>query len=251
MTWRLIALAVAGALTVQNPGGRAAVTVSAAVSLSDALEEVARAYAKAGGGPVRFNFAGSNVLARQIINGAPVDLFISADDQQMEVVEKAGALKAGSRVDLVANQLAVIAASDRAAFIRDNFARAPSDIRRLALGDPAAVPAGVYARQYLEKQGLWDAYESRVVPTTNVRAALTAVEGGGADAAIVYVTDAKVARHAVIAFVIPVDQAPRIAYPAGLISSSAEAARFLAFLRESPEARAIFTRHGFLPAPPR
>src|SRR6187397_474011 len=83
------------------------ITVAAAVSLTDVLEEAAKAYGAAGGGPVRFNLAGSNVLARQIVNGAPADVFISADEAQMEVVEKAGAILAGSRVDLVGNQLAV------------------------------------------------------------------------------------------------------------------------------------------------
>jgi molybdate transport system substrate-binding protein len=244
----LIAVAVMGLALVQAP---APVTVSAAISLNEALEEAAWAYAKAGGGPVRFNLAGSNVLARQIVSGAPVDLFISADEQQMDVVEKAGLVQPGSRVNLVANQLAVVADTDRAAFVREHFSRAAPEIKRLALGDPAAVPAGVYARQYLERQGLWKAYEPRVVPMSSVRAALAAVETGGADAAIVYVTDAAIARRSAIAFRVPIDQAPRIVYPAALISASNDAARFLTFLRESPEAAAIFARHGFLPAPAR
>jgi molybdate transport system substrate-binding protein len=248
---RLLAFAALGLLSVQGSTTGATVTVSAAISLTGALEDASRAFSKAGGGTVRFNFAGSNVLARQIINGAPVDLFISADEQQMDLVEKAGLLRPGSRVALVGNQLAVVAASDRVAFVRDNFTRAPPEIRRLALGDPSAVPAGVYARQYLEKQGLWKAYEARVVPTANVRAALLAVESGGADAAIVYVTDVAAASHASIAFAVPVEQAPRIVYPAAAISASPEAARFLSFLRESPDARAIFARYKFLPVPSR
>jgi molybdate transport system substrate-binding protein len=232
------------------------ITVSAAVSLSEALEEAAKAYSASGGGPVRFNFAGSNVLARQIVNGAPADLFISADEEQMNVVAKAGGVRSGTRVDLLGNQLAVVAPADRVAFVREQFARAPAEIRRLAMGDPAAVPAGVYARQYLEKRGLWAAYEPRVVPTANVRAALTAVDTGAVDAAIVYVTDAAVARNAAVAFVVPVDEGPRIVYPAAILSGAAnrtEAERFLAFLR-APEASAIFARHKFTPLvsrPPR
>lgn len=224
-------------------------TVSAAISLSESLEEAAKAYAAAGGGPVRFNFAGSNVLARQIVNGAPADLFLSADEEQMTVVEKAGKLVAGTRVDLLSNRLAVVALPERAALVREQFARAAPEIRRLAIGDPAAVPAGVYARQYLEKLGLWKAYESRVVPTTNVRAALTAVETGSADAAIVYATDAAVARNAIVVFVVPENQSPRIVYPAAVISSSAnrtEAEKFLAFLR-GPDGSAVFVRHKFTP----
>jgi molybdate transport system substrate-binding protein len=236
-------------LVGQDSAKGAPIAVSAAVSLSEALEAIAKAYAAAGGGPVRFNFAGSNVLARQIVNGAPVDLFISADEEQMNVVEKAGAVRPGTRVDLLSNQLAVVAPPDRAAFVREQFANAPPAIKRLALGDPAAVPAGVYARQYLEKRGLWKAYEPRVVPTTNVRAALTAVDTGAADAAIVYVTDAAVARNAAIAFVVPVEEGPRIVYPAAVMSGASNregAERFLQFLH-GPAASAIFTQQKFTP----
>jgi len=225
------------------------VAVSAAISLSESLEEAAKAYAAAGGGPVRFNFAGSNVLARQIVNAAPADLFISADEDQMNVVAKAGALRDGTRVELLGNQLAVVAPADRVAFVKEQFVRAPAEIRRLAIGDPAAVPAGVYARQYLEKKKLWTAYESRLVPTTNVRAALTAVENGAADAAIVYVTDVAAARNAALAFVVPVEEGPRIVYPAAVLSAAknqVEAERFLSFLR-GREAAAIFRRYKFIP----
>ena len=224
-------------------------TVSAATSLTDVLADIAKAYRAAGGGEVRFNLAGSNVLARQIVNGAPVDLFISADEEQMNVVAKAGQIVAGSRVDLVSNQLAVVASPDRAAFVRERFAQAPPEIRRIAIGDPAAVPAGVYARRYLESAGLWTKYEPRVVPTANVRAALVAVESGGADAAIVYATDLAAARHATVAFLVPIDKGPRIVYPAAVLSASAnqtEARRFLDFLAGT-DAAAIFTRHKFIP----
>jgi molybdate transport system substrate-binding protein len=247
MRGRTLALCVLALLTAQPPRAPASLTVSAAVSLTEVIEEIAKAYARSGGGLVRFNFAASNVLARQIVNGAPVDVFISADEAQMDLVEKAGAIQGGSRIGLVGNQLAIVAAVDRAAFVRDNFTRAAPGIRRLALGDPAAVPAGVYARQYLEKQGLWKAYESRVVPTTSVRAALAAVETGGADAAIVYATDVGVARRAAVAFVVPVEQGPRIVYPAAVISKNVEAARLMTFLC-TDEASVIFARHKFLTA---
>jgi len=248
---RLAFLVVVAALALPQAPSEP-ITVAAAVSLTDALEEAAKAYGAAGGGPVRFNLAGSNVLARQIVNGAPADLFISADEAQMAVVEKAGAILASSRIDLVGNQLAVAAAPEKAELVRQQFARAPAEIRRLAIGDPAAVPAGVYAKRYLEQKNLWSVYESRIVPTTNVRAALTAVETGGADAAIVYLTDLTAARSAVLAFVVPAGEGPRIVYPAAVVASSrkqAEAQRFLAFLRR-PEASAIFTRYKFVVPPP-
>ena len=247
MIARPLVLGLLVLLTAQHPQAPRTLTVSAAISLTEVLEEIARTYAARGGGPVRFNFAASNVLARQIVNGAPVDVFISADEAQMDVVEKAGAVQSGSRVSLVSNQLAVVAAADRADFVRKNFTRAPPEIRRLAVGEPTAVPAGVYARQYLEKQGLWKAYESRVVPTTSVRAALAAVETGGADAAIVYVTDVRVARHTAVAFVVPIDQGPRIGYPAAVISKHPDASRFMTFLC-TDEASEILARHKFLTA---
>jgi molybdate transport system substrate-binding protein len=248
MILRLAGLALLCGLSLQPSAPPEPLMVAAAVSLSDVLEEIAKAYAAAAGGPVRFNLAGSNVLARQIVSGAPADVFISADEAQMDVVQKAGAVLAGSRVDLVENQLAVVATPDRVDFVRQEFARAPAGIRRLAMGDPAAVPAGVYARRYLEQQGLWTAYEPRVVPTTNVRAALAAVETGSVDAAIVYLTDLAAARTAVLAFVVPAGQGPRIVYPGAVLASSrnqAEAKRFLAFLRER-DAAAIFARYQFV-----
>jgi molybdate transport system substrate-binding protein len=226
----------------------ATITVSAAISLTDVLNEIAAAYAKADGGAVRFNFAGSNVLARQIVNGAPADLFISADAAQMDLVEQAGAIAAGSRVVLVGNRLAIVATEERVAVVRSRFQDAPAEIRRLAIGDPAAVPAGRYAKAYLQRRGLWGAYEPRIVPTSNVRAALAAVENGAADAAIVYTTDLLTAKRARQALVVPAAEGPRIVYPAAIVRDGPNPAggrRFLDFLR-SAEARRVFAEAGFL-----
>lgn len=248
MLMRVQFVALLCSLTALQAVAPEPILVAAAVSLSDVLEEIAAAYAAAGGARVRFNLAGSNVLARQIVNGAPADVFISADEAQMHVVESAGAVLAGSRVDLVGNQLAIVTTPERVEMVREQFLRAPPGIRRVAIGDPAAVPAGVYARRYLEQRGLWAAYESRLVPTTNVRAALAAVETGSVDAAIVYLTDLAAARTAGLAFAVPVADGPRIVYPGAVVASSrnqAEAKRFLAFLRE-PAAAAIFARHRFV-----
>ena len=245
-------------LLVLMPGqlpAPAAITVSAAVSLTDALTAVAGEYANGGRGGVRFNFGASNVLARQVVNGAPVDLFISADEAQMDVVSRAGLIKDGSRVDLLSNQLAVVVPSDRPrTFGSINDLAGPS-FRRIAIGDPAAVPAGIYARQYLEKEGVWEAVSARIVPTGSVRAALTAAESGAVDAAIVYRTDARVALKATIAWVVATDRGPRIVYPAAIVRTStrpAEAQRFLDFLRGASAARA-FERAGFtvIPSTPR
>jgi molybdate transport system substrate-binding protein len=245
-----LTLTLAVLTSVQDGAPRAPITVSAAISLTDALEQIVKAYAASGGGPVRLNLAASNVLARQIVNGAPADVFISADEAQMDVVQRANRVVAGTRRDLLRNQLAVVASPDRAAYVRGHFTAAPPDLRRIAIGDPAAVPAGVYARQYLEAAGLWNAYESRIVPTANVRAALSAVENGSADAAIVYLSDTTITTRATVAFVVPAAQGPRIVYPAAVLTSSSDpdaAKRFVAFL-SGPEASALFERHKFLPA---
>jgi len=243
----LIVLCLAASLAGQGAPEQRPITVSAAVSLTDALSAIAADYAKAGRGTVRFNFGASNVLARQIVQGAPVDLFISADEAQMEVVARAALVKEGSRVDLLGNQLAVVVPSDRPRTFSSIAQIADPALRRIALGDPAAVPAGVYARQYLEKEGLWKAVEPRVVPAASVRAALAAVESGAADAAIVYRTDARIALRATVAWVVPADRGPRIVYPAALVrgsKNSDEAARFLDYLRSADAAR-VFTRFGF------
>ena len=120
------------------------ITVSAAVSLTESLTAVAEAYARTGG-TVRFNFAASNVLARQIVNGAPVDVFISADEAQMDVVAAAGLVKDGSRADLLRNQLAVAVPNDRQRTFKSIRELAEPSFKRVAIGDPAAGPAGVYA----------------------------------------------------------------------------------------------------------
>ena len=252
----LPALAVAAAaLTAQTLPARAPITVSAAVSLTEALTVAAREYAQAGGGTIRFNFGASNVLARQIVDGAPVDIFISADEQQMDIVAAAGLVKAGSRADILSNQLAVVVPNDRNRTLGGIRALTDPAFRRIAIGDPDAVPAGVYAKQYLQKVGIWDQIAPRIVPAGSVRAALTAVETGAADAAIVYRTDARVALKATVAYIVPADRGPRIVYPAAIVKNASapdEAKRFLDYLRGAAAAR-LFERFGFTVAaqPPR
>lgn len=220
------------ALIASGTRQEAAITVSAAASLTDAMEAIAKAYAATGGGPVQFNFAGSNALARQIANGAPVDVFISADEAQMDVAQRAGAIDERTRVDLLGNRLAVV--TRPGTHVAGPEALTGPNIERIAIGDPAAVPAGVYARRYFEKSGVWDALRPKLIPVSNVRAALSAVEKGSADAAVVYVTDAALSRGVILSFVLDGPAAPRIVYPAAIVRATqnhAAAARFLAFLR--------------------
>jgi molybdate transport system substrate-binding protein len=233
-------------------GAERTLTVSAAISLSDVLEEIAGAYRRGGGAAIRLNLASSNALARQIVSGAPVDVFVSADQAQIDVAARAAALVRHSETIVAANQLVVVAAPGRVHDIAQGFRRAAPGIRRLAIGDPSGVPAGVYARAYLEGQGLWSAYHGRLIPTPNVRAVLAAVEHGGADAGIVYATDARHSRRVAVALSVPLDQSPFIGYYAAIVSRAAdeeEARRFLRFLR-GDDAKRIFAGHGFLPVPP-
>ena len=168
----------------------------------------------------------------------------------MDVVGAAQLLVEGSRVDLLRNQLAIVVPSDRPRLLTGPRELTAPAFRRIALGDPAAVPAGVYAKAYLEQQNLWAELAPKVVPSGSVRAALAAVETGAADAAIVYRTDARIALKATVAYVVPVDRGPRIVYPAALVKGSTaadESRRFLDFLRGATAAR-IFERFGFTPA---
>lgn len=224
----------------------AAVTVCAAVSLTDALEAVAQEYSSAGGGPVRFNFAGSNTLARQLVHGAPADLFISADEAQMEVVAAAGVIDASTRIDLLGNRLAIVTRGGGATVAGARDLARP-EIHRIAIGDPSAVPAGVYARRYLEGLRVWETVQDRIVPVANVRAALAALTNGSVDAAIVYESDT--VGTDVRTVIVEGRDAPKIVYPAAIVKTARnreEARRFLGFLRSAAASR-IFTRYKFTP----
>jgi molybdate transport system substrate-binding protein len=242
---RLALLLFASALLAAPPPP---LTISAAISLTNALDALGPIYMRGGGGPVRFNYGASNALARQIVSGAPVDVFISADEVQMNVAAAGGVLIDATRVNLLGNRLAVVTTRVTRVSVKDVNGLTAAGIRRIAIGDPAAVPAGIYARQYLEARGVWQSLQPKLVPMPNVRAAVAAVEHGGAEAAIVYESDATTAK-ADLAFVVTGADAPRIVYPAAVVKSSrhqAEAARFLTFLC-GDEAAGVFVQHKFVP----
>jgi len=225
--------------------------VSAAASLSDVLKELVATWRANGGEPVALNLAGSSTLARQIELGAPADLFLSADEAQMDRVAKAGRLLDGSRHALLGNTLVVVTPADSLLAIRTPESLAAPAIRRIALADPQAVPAGVYARRWLTSIGLWTRIESRVVPLENVRAALAAVASGNVDAGIVYATDAAVCERCRVDLKVEGPRAPKIVYPLAILADSThleEARRFSAFLG-SAAARTTFERWGFSTLP--
>ena len=225
------------------------VVVFAAASLGDALREIGAAFEARTGNRVVLSFGGSNDLARQIRAGAPAEIFVSASTERMDEVQGAGFVRPPDRVDLLSNRLVVVvpAGSTTALATAEDL----MGVRRLALGDPQAVPAGIYARQWLEERGLWERVRDRVVPTLDVRAALAAVESGNTDAGIVYRTDAAISKRVRVAFEVPAEEAPRIVYPAALLATArGPAARaFFEHLRTAA-ARQMFERVGFefLPA---
>jgi molybdate transport system substrate-binding protein len=244
--WRARArLTVLAALLAAGPAGAEEVAVYSAASLTDALEEVARVFEKETGHKVILNFGGSNDLARQIKAGAPADVFFSADSAQMDGLEAAGLVRAHDRVDLLSNVLVVVAPAASAA--RIGAAQDLLALRRLALADPQAVPAGVYARTWLQSVGLWDKLKDKVVPTLDVRAALAAVEAGHADAGIVYRTDAAISKRVRVAFEVPRAEGPPIVYPLAPIAASKKPATAqLVRHLTSERARAVYRRFGFL-----
>ena len=218
------------------------------MSLSGPLEAVAWEFEELTGTRVDLNFAGSDTLATQLVAGAEVDVFLSADERQMTRVAAEGLLEAGTRADLFSNQLVVVVPSDRTALVVDVYGLSAPDVRRVALGDPDAVPAGVYAKRYLQSAGVWEAVRAKVVSTRNVRAVLAAVEAGNVDAGIVYRTDLVLADHTTLAFAVPNGEGPMIRYPGAALRSTRrlrEARLFLAFLRE-PAARRAFEAAGFI-----
>jgi molybdate transport system substrate-binding protein len=222
------------------------VLVFAAASTTEALQEVGRAFTKEQGTAVQFAFGASSDLARQAVAGAPVDVFLSADTVKMDQVEKAGLVQPGTRVELLSNRLVVVVPADSKRKVAS--AAELRGVKRLAIADPAAVPAGIYAKAWLEKAGVWKELEPRVIPALDVRAALAAVETGRVDAGVVYATDAALSKRVRVVLTIPEAEGPRIIYPAAALAKgkAPEAGRdFVRFLQGGP-ARSIFERYGFI-----
>jgi molybdate transport system substrate-binding protein len=224
--------------------------VFAAASLSDALKELAPAYEARSGDKLRFNLGASSLLARQIKEGAPADVFFSADEAKMNDLAKAGLIAVETRRSLLSNTLVIVVHIEKGAAVNSPADLASDAVRRLALAEPLTVPAGIYAREYLQRAGLWDQVRGKVVPLENVRACLSMVESGNVDAGIVYRTDALISKKVRIAYEVAFADGPKIAYPLAVTreTKQPEAARRLAAFLASAEARAVFAKYGFLPA---
>jgi molybdate transport system substrate-binding protein len=223
----------------------------AAASLTDAVREIASNFEQETGTKVKLNFGASNLLARQIEEGAPADVFLSADDAKMDQLAKRNLIDPDSRRNVLSNSLVIVARTDSPLTIA-----APKDllqpvVKKIALADPQAVPAGIYAREYLKRVQLFEQISERILPTENVRAALAAVEAGNADAAFVYKTDAAISKEVRVVFSVPVADTPPINYPVAIIRETkarAEAEQFINYLR-SPAAIKVFEEYGFIIKP--
>ena len=223
--------------------------VFAAASLKESFDEAALAFAHARRQKVAVAYASSSALARQIENGAPAHVFVSADGEWMDYLAARGLIDAATRADLLRNRLALIAPAGSTSRIDLKAGLRLSPLLgtgRLAIADPDHVPAGKYARAALDKLGAWKEVETRLARAQNVRAALIFVARGEAPLGIVYRTDALAEKRVKMLALFPADSHPAIVYPVAVTASSKHvaAAGFVAFLK-SREAHAIFERHGF------
>jgi molybdate transport system substrate-binding protein len=225
-------------------------TVFGAASLTNVLQDVGDAFTKETSIAVKFSFAASSTLARQIENGAPADIFMSADSDWMDYLQTRQLIQPSTRKDIVGNRLVLIAPANSSVKLKiePNFALAAAlGQGRLATGDPGSVPVGRYAEAALTKLGVWNQIEQRIVRADNVRSALTFVDRGEAPLGIVYETDALIDKKVRVVDVFPADSHPPIVYPVALTRTAQSAAsRFIAFL-ESPAAAQTFKSYGFVP----
>lgn len=240
-------------LSVTAPGGaeeraQPELTVFAAASLTDVLTEIGAAFEAKRGVHVRFSFAASPALARQIESGAAADVFVSADLEWMDYLVQRSLIDPATRRNVANNRLVLIAPQDSGIELKiaPGFAllQALGD-GRLATGDPASVPVGRYARAALTSLGVWQQVESRLVPAENVRAALALVSRGEVPLGIVYRTDALIDAKVKVIDVFPEDTHPPIVYPAAATThAEPSASSFLAFLGD-PATRQLFVKYGF------
>jgi molybdate transport system substrate-binding protein len=249
-TWALMCgLAIAPCGHAAEPE-QITLTVFGASSLTNVLQDIGDAFTKETSIAVKFSFAASSTLARQIENGAPADIFMSADSDWMDYLQTRHLIQPSTRKDVVGNRLVLIAPANSSVKLKiePNFALAAAlGQGRLATGDPGAVPVGRYAEAALTKLGIWNQIEQRIVRADNVRSALTFVDRGEAPLGIVYETDALIDKKVRVVDVFPADSHPPIVYPVALTRTAQSAAsRFIAFL-ESPAAAQTFKSYGFVP----
>jgi len=225
-------------------------TVFAAASLTDALKDISTQWAEAGHQPLRLSFGSSSTLAQQIEQGAPANLFASADQKWMDYLAARHLIAADTRKDLLGNDLVLVVPADHPQHVTIapgfNLVAMLGATGRLATGDPAHVPVGIYAQQALRNLGLWDAIAPRLARAADVRSALLLVERGEAPAGIVYATDAAASTGVMVAGTFPANTHDPVTYPFAVTKTgdTPEARALLKFLA-GPQARAIFAKRGF------
>lgn len=247
MTRRFVVLLCCFALAA-SPAWAANLRVSAASSLTDALHDMAGLYEREAHDTLLFDFGASSTLARQIAEGAPSDVFFSADERKMDQLQQRGYVVKASRRSVLSNTLVIIVPRDSNLKINGPADLADSAISTIAVAEPQSVPAGIYAKEYLRRNRVWDRIKDKLIPTENVRAALAAVESGNVQAGIVYRTDALTSRSVRIAFEVPASEGLKISYPVAIVGDSkqkAAAQKFIDFL-QSPAAQEIFRKYGFI-----
>ena len=246
-SFSLAALLIA-LLVTQVEASADEILVSAAASLTDVLKEIATGYQAKAKQTLTFNFGPSSGLARQIEEGAPADIFFSADLPQMDTLEKKNLLDPDTRKNLLSNQLVIIVPTDSKLAILSPKDLLKSEVKKIALAEPSSVPVGVYSKTYLSDEGLWNQVDSKLVPVQDVRATLASVESGNVEAGFVYKTDTAISKKVKIVYEVPVDKGPKITYPAAIVKESKhkDAARDFMNYLQSPTAKDAFKKYGFV-----
>ncbi len=218
-----------------------------AMSLTDALTEVSQRFGKVRNIRVYCNFASSSTLQRQIEKGAPADVFISASPKQIDALQQQGLIDDNTRRAILNNRLVLVAPVNSLLTMTDVEMLAQDSVRRIAIGEPNSVPAGIYGREALTHLGIWSAIQPKLIPSANVRSTLAYVESGEVDVAIVYQTDAGFSKKVRIIYQFPDSSHTPIVYPAAVLRGTERkvlAQTFLEYL-QTAEVAAIFEKYGF------
>ncbi|MDF2902887.1 MAG: molybdenum transporter, periplasmic molybdate-binding protein [Bacillus sp. (in: firmicutes)] len=224
-------------------------TISAAASLQNVLIDIQKEFKKEYPSvSIVYNFGGSGTLQQQILKGAPIDLYIFADEKKAKQLMEKGLVEKDTAKNLLGNQLVLIQSNSSKTPISNIEDLIHNDIKKIAIGTPETVPAGKYTKQALEQMRLWSQLENKMVPTKDVRQVLTYVETGNVDAGFVYLTDAIDSKKIKIVTEVPEESHDLIIYPTGIINTSKhkhEASLFSSFL-ESEQAKKIYNKHRFI-----
>lgn len=226
----------------------ATVNVSAAASLSEALTEIQTEYAKKSKDTLQFNFAGSGSLQKQIQEGAPCDLFISASKAHMDTLEEEALIDSASRKDILGNTLTLIASKEKVDVIKGIDSLTSADVKSISIGEPETVPAGKYAEQCFKKLGILEQVKDKLVLAKDVKQVLEYVETGNVDFGLVYKSDAMLLEKDEVLADMPTDSYDPIVYPAALIKTSQQAdaaTTFYEFL-QTDYAKGVFEKYGFV-----